>query len=556
MIRPQGARLQPYCANPGLAPPTGSHHFLAYNLGRAAGAQFRDSLSKSIAEPEWKQRSKMETAKRLRGSEPRSAKDGAKKAELGEYGVLIGGIWLKTGDAIEVHSPFNDALVAVVHRAGPKEIEQAIATAVEAFQVTRKLPAWKRAEVLMKVSQGIAARREELARTIALEAGKPIRTARLEVDRAAFTFQVASEESKRIYGEVIPLDWLPGTEGRVGQVMHVPLGPIVGIAPFNFPLNLVAHKVAPAMAAGNPIILRPASATPVSALKLGEIILESGWPEGGYAVVPSATKHAAPLIEDPRIKLLTFTGSPAVGWALKARAGRKRVTLELGGNAGVIVHEDADLKYAAERVAWGGFSFAGQSCISVQRVYIAQPVYEEFADDLVPRVKALVLGDPLDEKTDVGPLIDAGAAERLESWVQEARAGGAEILVGGGRKGTLFAPTLLASLQESMSVSCQEAFGPVVGLYPYTDVYQAIRSVDSSEFGLQAGIFTQDLNTVQKAFDEIQVGGLMVNDVSTFRIDHMPYGGVKQSGLGREGLRYAIEEMSEMKLLTFNRRTT
>ncbi|HLE73662.1 MAG TPA: aldehyde dehydrogenase family protein, partial [Anaerolineales bacterium] len=219
----------------------------------------------------------METAKRLRGSEPRSAKDGAKKAELGEYGVLIGGIWLKTGDAIEVHSPFNDALVAVVHRAGPKEIEQAIATAVEAFQVTRKLPAWKRAEVLMKVSQGIAARREELARTIALEAGKPIRTARLEVDRAAFTFQVASEESKRIYGEVIPLDWLPGTEGRVGQVMHVPLGPIVGIAPFNFPLNLVAHKVAPAMAAGNPIILRPASATPVSALKLGEIILESGW---------------------------------------------------------------------------------------------------------------------------------------------------------------------------------------------------------------------------------------------------------------------------------------
>jgi len=496
----------------------------------------------------------MEATKRLRGSETRSAKDGSKKAELGEYGVLISGHWLETGDAIEVHSPYDDALVAVVHRAGPKEIEQAIAAAVEAFQVTRKLPSWKRAEVLMKVSQGIAARREELARTIALEAGKPIRTARLEVDRAAFTFQVASEESKRMYGEVVPLDWLPGNEGRVGQVMHVPLGPIVGIAPFNFPLNLVAHKVAPALAAGNPIILRPASATPVSALKLGEIILESGWPEGGYAVVTSATKDAAPLVEDPRIKLLTFTGSPAVGWALKARAGMKRVTLELGGNAGVIVHDDADLKYAAERVAWGGFSFAGQSCISVQRVYVAQNVYEDFVDDLVPRVKTLVVGDPLDEKTDVGPMIDAGAAERLEGWVQEAKAGGAAILAGGSRKGTLFAPTLLASLEESMSISCQEAFGPIVGLYPYKDVYQAIKNVDNSEFGLQAGIFTNDLNIVQKAFDEIQVGGLMVNDVSTFRIDHMPYGGVKQSGMGREGLRYAIEEMSEMKLLTFNRR--
>jgi glyceraldehyde-3-phosphate dehydrogenase (NADP+) len=473
---------------------------------------------------------------------------------LGEVGFLLGGKWLKTGDAIEVHSPYDDALVAVVHRAGAKEIEQAIAVAVEAFQVTRKLPAWKRAEALMKVSQGIAARREDLARTIALEAGKPIRTARQEVDRAVFTFQVASEESKRIYGEVVPLDWLPGSEGRVGQVMHVPLGPIVGISPFNFPLNLVAHKVAPAMAAGNPIILRPASATPVSALKLGEIILESGWPEGALAVLPSSTEDASLLVEDPRIKLLTFTGSPAVGWALKARAGMKRVTLELGGNAGVIVHEDADLKYAAERVAWGGFSFAGQSCISVQRVYVAQNVYEDFVDELAMRVKALVIGDPLDEKTDVGPMIDLAAAERLEGWVNEAKAGGAQVLTGGSRRGTLFAPTLLSSLQESMSISCQEAFGPVVGLYPYTDAFQAIKNVGNSEFGLQAGIFTNDLAIVQRAFEEIQVGGLMVNDVSTFRIDHMPYGGVKRSGLGREGLRYAIEEMSEMKLLTFNHR--
>ncbi|MGH2581927.1 MAG: aldehyde dehydrogenase family protein, partial [Anaerolineales bacterium] len=294
--------------------------------------------------------------------------------------------------------------------------------------------------------------------------------------------------------------------------------------------------------------------TPLSALKLGEIILESGWPEGGFSVVPSATKDANPLVEDPRIKLLTFTGSPAVGWGLKARAGMKRVTLELGGNAGVIVHEDADLTYAAERVAWGGFSYAGQSCISVQRVFVSQTVYEDFVDGLIPRVKALVVGDPLDEKTDVGPMIDVGAAERLESWVDEAKSGGAHVLLGGQRNGTLFEPTVLSSLSESLSLSCQEAFGPIVGLYPYVDAADAIKSVDKSDFGLQAGIFTNNMKVVQRAFDEIEVGGLMVNDVPTFRIDHMPYGGVKQSGFGREGLRYAIEEMTEMKLLTFNNR--
>lgn len=493
-----------------------------------------------------------EEIKRLRGSEARKARGGT--SELGEYGALLNGQWVKTGDAIEVRSPYNDALVAVVHRAGPKEIEQAIADATRAFQVTRKLPSWKKADVLMKVSEGILARREDLARTIALEAGKPIRTARLEVDRAAYTFQVAAEESKRHYGEIVPLDWLPGTENRVANIHRVPLGPIAGIAPFNFPLNLVAHKVAPAMAAGNPIVLRPASATPVSALKLGEIIQEAGWPDGGYSVVTSATKDAAPLIEDPRIKLLTFTGSPAVGWSLKGKAGMKRVTLELGGNAGVIVHDDADVKYAAERVAWGGFSYAGQSCISVQRVYASAKIYEDFVDDLIPRVKALVVGDPLDEKTDVGPVIDSGAADRVEEWLAEAKAGGAEVLAGGKRDGNLVEPTVLASLKEDMNVSCQEVFGPLVGLFQYTDVNQAIHSVGASDFGLQAGIFTQDMNIVNKAFEEIEVGGLMVNDVSTFRIDHMPYGGVKQSGFGREGLRYAIEEMTELKLVTFNNR--
>ncbi len=498
----------------------------------------------------------MTTPERLRNASSikKAASGSSEKPRLGEFGCYIGGEWIKTGDAVEVRSPFDDSLVAVVHRAGPREIETAIAKATAAFQVTRKLPSWKRAEALEKISAGIAARREELAQTIALEAGKPIRTARAEVDRAVFTFKVAAEESKRNYGEIVPLDWLPGTEGREAQIRRVPLGPVVGISPFNYPLNLVAHKVAPALAAGDPIILRPASQTPVSALKLAEIISASGWPMEAFSVVPSATKDAAPLVEDERIRLLTFTGSPAVGWSLKARAGRKRVTLELGGNAGVIVHSDADTAYAAERIAWGGFSYAGQSCISVQRVYVHADIYESFAEQFVQRVKALKVGDPLDETTDVGPVIDGGAAERVEAWVKEAEKGGASLLAGGSRKGNLWQPTVLSGLQSSMRVSCQEVFAPLVGLYRYTDVNQAIAAVDDSDFGLQAGLFTHDLGIVKRAFDDIEVGGLMVNDVSTFRIDHMPYGGVKQSGFGREGLRYAIEEMSEMKLLTFNDR--
>ena len=497
----------------------------------------------------------MTIPERLRtASDKKTAGHGNEEPRLGGYGCYVAGEWMDTGDAIEVRSPFDDSLVAVIHRAGPHEIETAISKAATAFQVTRKLPAWRRADVLEKISAGIAGRREEFAQTIALEAGKPIRTARLEVDRAVFTFKVASEESKRIYGEVVPLDWMPGTEGREAQVRRVPLGPIVGISPFNFPLNLVAHKVAPALAAGDPIILRPASQTPVSALKLAEVISASGWPSEAFSVVPSTTQHAAPLIEDERIKLLTFTGSPAVGWGLKTRAGRKRVTLELGGNAGVIVHRDADVEYAAERVAWGGFSYAGQSCISVQRVYVHEDVYESFVKNLVPRVNALKLGDPLDEATDVGPLIDQGAAERVEAWVAEAQKDGAKVLTGGSRSGNLWQPTVLAEVQPAMRVSCQEVFAPLVGLYRYSDISRAIAALDDSDFGLQAGLFTRDMDVVRQAFDDIDVGGLMVNDVSTFRIDHMPYGGVKQSGFGREGLRYAIEEMSELKLLTYNHR--
>lgn len=493
------------------------------------------------------------TVERLRDATATAASlDGASQAELGEYGALVDGQWLRTGDAIEVRSPFDNSLVAVIHRAGANEIESSIAVAANAFATTRKIPSWQRADILQKISDGIQARHEDFSRTIALEAGKPIRTARAEVDRAVFTFKVAAEESKRNYGEIVPLDWMPGMENRIAHIRRVPLGPVSGISPFNFPLNLVAHKVAPALAVGNPIIIRPATQTPVSSLKLGEVILEAGWPAGAFAVVPSTTEHASPLVEDNRIKKLTFTGSPAVGWALKRRAGRKRVTLELGGNAGNIIHSDANVAYAAGRVVMGGFSYAGQSCISVQRIYSHTDVYEEFVDEFVPRVEALKVGDPLDEETDVGPLIDSGAADRVDAWLKEAVADGAEVLTGGARDGNLWQPTVLAAIEEDMRVSCQEVFAPIVGLYRYNNIDQAISAVDASDFGLQAGLFTNDWNIIESAFDRIEVGGLMINDVSTFRVDHMPYGGVKDSGFGREGLRYAMEEMTEMKLITFN----
>ncbi len=473
----------------------------------------------------------------------------------GEFGIRLGGHSRETGETYAIRNPYDGAEVAVVHRAGAEEVEEAIARARNAFQETRRLASWQREEILGTISRSITARSEELARTIALEAGKPIKTARVEVDRASFTFRVAAEESKRIYGEIVPLDWLPGAEHRVAHVHRVPLGPIAGITPFNFPANLVAHKVAPALAAGNPIIVRPASQTPLTALILADIVYASGWPPDAFAVLPSSTDVARPLVEDDRIKLLTFTGSPAVGWALKSRAGRKRVTLELGGNAAVIVHRDADVAYAAERIAWGGFTNAGQTCISVQRVYVHADVHDLFVRELVDRVESLKVGDPLDEETDVGPVIDASNADRIEEWLDEATGAGATVLTGGSREGSLWQPTVLGDVSEGMRVSCEEVFAPVVSVNKFSDIDAAIDAAGHSEFGLQGGLFTNDTRVIERAFDRIDVGGLMVNDVSTFRIDHMPYGGVRSSGSGREGLRYAIEEMTELKLIAFNNRS-
>jgi acyl-CoA reductase-like NAD-dependent aldehyde dehydrogenase len=471
-----------------------------------------------------------------------------------ELGILVNGETVRTGATFEVRSPFDGAPVATVHYAGPAEIERAIAGAVRAFAATRLIPSWKREAVLDAIAAAIAGRREELAGVIAREAGKPIRTARLEVDRAAFVFRVAAEESKRIHGEIIPLDWLPGTEHREAHVRRVPLGPIAGITPFNFPLLLVAHKVAPAIAAGNPVIVRPGERTPISALLLGRIVLDAGWPADAHAVIPCTIPDTARLVEDDRIKLLSFTGSPPVGWGLKARAGRKRVTLELGGNAAVIVHRDADVAYAAERVAVGGFTYAGQSCISAQRIYVHDAVYDAFTAELTRRTAALKTGDPLLEDTDIGPVIDRAAADRIAEWLEEATSAGAKVLAGGTRRGSLWEPTVIEGAPASARINCREVFAPLVSLTRYSNVTEAIALANAGDFGLQAGIFTHDERIITEAIDGIDAGGIVINDTSTFRVDHMPYGGVKQSGFGREGLRYAIEEMTEMKLVVYDRK--
>ncbi|HEY2431246.1 MAG TPA: aldehyde dehydrogenase family protein [Vicinamibacterales bacterium] len=475
-------------------------------------------------------------------------------SRLGDFGILLHGTRVETGSTFDVRSPYDGSLVATVHSAGAAEIERAIAAAARSFETTRRLPSWKRAAVLERIAAAVAQRRDEFAETIALEAGKPIALARVEVDRAAFVLRVGAEEARRITGEILPLDWLPGTEGREALVRRVPLGPIVGITPFNFPVNLVAHKVAPALAAGNPLILRPGPRTPVSALLLGRLILDAGWPPDALAVFPCSNDDTLHLVEDDRIKLLTFTGSAPVGWMLKSRAGRKRVTLELGGNAAVIVHADADAGHAAERVASGGFAYAGQSCISAQRIYVHAAIYDAFSAAIVARARALKIGDPLDESTDVGPVIDAAAADRIGEWIDEARAAGAVVLTGGVRHGSVWEPTVIEGAPATARVNCRELFGPVVSLTRYDEIGQAIAAANDSEFGLQAGIFSHDQRVIDAAIDGIDAGGIIVNDSSAFRVDHMPYGGVKQSGLGREGVRYAIEEMTESKLVAYTRR--
>jgi glyceraldehyde-3-phosphate dehydrogenase (NADP+) len=466
--------------------------------------------------------------------------------------LLIANEWVDAPDTIAVRSPHTGEVVGEVARAGPGQMERAVGAAVRGFEETRKLSSARRAEILQKAASGLARRREELARTITLENAKTIRLSRAEVDRGVATFTIAAEEAKRIGGEVLPLDLNAQSEGRVGLTRRFPLGPILAITPFNFPLNLVAHKVAPSMAAGNTMVLKPASATPLSALLLAEVLVEAGMPAGMVNVTPCAAELADRFVADERFKLVTFTGSPAVGWELKKKAGKKRVLLELGGNAAVVVHEDADVDLAVERAVMGAFAYSGQVCISVQRIYLHEKIADRFTEKLLERARKLVLGDPLDEKTDLGPMIDEAALRKTSEWVDEAARGGARVLLGGKRQGRFFPPTVLENVGTEMKLHGQEAFAPVVNLYRYRDFPEALRAVNDSAYGLQAGLFTRDVGRVFLAFEGLEVGGVIVNDVPTWRIDHMPYGGEKDSGQGREGVRYAIEEMTELRLLALN----
>jgi len=475
-------------------------------------------------------------------------------AEVATHGFLVDGKWVEDGDVVDIKAPYDGAIVGRVFQGRRSHAEAAIAAAVKAFGTTRRLPAFERQRVLRRVAEGIAKRKEEFSRTLCQEAGKPIKAARTEVERAIFTFSVAAEESTRIYGEYLPLDWQEYTAGRWGIVKRFPIGPIAGITPFNFPLNLVAHKVAPAIAAGCPMVLKPAPQTPLSSLLMAEVVQQAGWPDGALNVIPLSNDDAALLVTDDRLKMISFTGSAAVGWQIKKNSGKKKVILELGGNAGVIIHNDADIEYAAERCVAGGFGYAGQTCISVQRILVQQSVYGKFTDMFLAGVKILQIGDPLDESTDVGPLIRESDAQRAVDWVQEAVRGGARVLCGGNRKGSIVEPTVLTGTKPEMKVNCQEVFGPVVTVEPYAEFHEALRQINSSAFGLQAGLFTRDAKLMFQAFEELEVGGLLAGDVPTFRIDHMPYGGVKDSGIGREGLRYAIEEMTEPKLMVMNLR--
>jgi acyl-CoA reductase-like NAD-dependent aldehyde dehydrogenase len=465
------------------------------------------------------------------------------------YGPFIKGEWVRGARDGEVRNPYDASPVASISWGGPDQVEQAIQATVEAARRAALVPAYERQTILARASEAVTDRADELAQVLAKEAGKPIKHARGEVARAAVTFSLAAAESRRVVGETLPLDVSPNGQRRLGITKRFPLGPIAGICPFNFPLNLVAHKVAPAFACGNAIVVKPASATPLSALMLAEILRDAGAPAGTFNVVPCSAKDASPLVEDDRLKMITFTGSAEVGWDIKARARHKRVCLELGGNAAMVVEPDTDIDRAVDRAVVGGYAYAGQVCISVQRILLHERIYDSFVERFCQRVSSLRTGDPLSEETDVGPVIDEASAARIEEWITEARDAGGKVLVGGNRKSQLVEPTVLAEVPKECRVVCEEAFAPLTVLAVYRDFEDALRSVNDSRFGLQAGVFTSSLSKALHAFEILEVGGVIINDFPTFRVDSMPYGGVKESGFGREGVAYAIEEMTEPRLL-------
>lgn len=466
-----------------------------------------------------------------------------------EQKFLVAGEWRSGKGALDVKSPYDGSIVATVRKPGKDDVEAAVAAAAGVFEESRKLPVHARAEALSHISKRLAERADEVATVIAREGGKPIKWAKVEAGRAVSTFRWASEEVRRQGGEVMRLDTEESLGSRLGIIRRFPLGPVLGIAPFNFPVNLVAHKMAPALGVGAPIVIKPASQTPLGSLLLGELFLETDLPRAMCSVLTLGGADTEALVTDDRFAKITFTGSTEVGWGIREKAPKKAVTLELGGNAGVIVHDDADLDRAAQRIAFGGYYQAGQSCIAVQRVLVHADVAETFTSKLIAEVEKLKVGDPMSPETDVGPLIDQGSLERVAAWVDEAVQAGAEVLTGGKREDPFYLPTVLSKTTDRMKVRKEEIFGPVVTVESYTDYSTAIAEVNNTPYGLQAGVFTADIERIMVAHRDIQVGGVVVNDVSSFRADQMPYGGTKDSGVGREGLRYAMEEMTEAKIL-------
>jgi len=467
--------------------------------------------------------------------------------------MYLAGEWAESEETLDVVNPYDGSIVGTTYLASHAQLETAIIAAERAFTTSRKMPIYDRVNLLQAFAARLKSQLDDVVRILAMEAGKPIREAEVEVDRGVFTIETAAEEAKRIAGDVIPLDLLPSSKGRFGIVRRFPIGPIAGISPFNFPLNLALHKLAPALASGNPIVLKPPSRDPLTMLTIAKMLDEIGVPKGLVSILPMNRDVGDAMVADERFKLLSFTGSPEIGWDMKRRAGMKKVVLELGGNAGVVIDEDADLAFAATRVRTGAFAYAGQVCISVQRVFIHERVYDEFLDRLVSETQGIKSGDPLDRTTDLGPMIDDKAAERSQSWIEQAVAEGATVVTGGKADGRFFQPTIIENAAPTSFVCSREAFAPLVTLFKVPSFGRAIAGLNDSIYGLQAGVFTNSLEKALVAFEEIEAGGVIINDVPTYRIDHMPYGGVKASGLSREGLRYAIEDMTEPRLMVVNR---
>ena len=465
---------------------------------------------------------------------------------------MLGGVRTSSKQPITVTNPYNGETITRVYLGNHTHLDQAVEQATEAFSRMKVLPAYARAEILSTISQHISKKRDEFARTLSLESGKTIRDAQAEVGRSIFTFQYAAEEAKRLHGEWVPLDLQESSRCRWGIVRRFPVGVVAGITPSSFPLNLVSHKLAPAIACGNTVVIKPSTRTPITALMLGEVVCSAGLPPGALSVIPCSDADTTKLVTNPGIAMVSFSGRADVGWTLRELTADKRVTLELGGNVTAVVHDDCDLDLAVRKCVQGSFASAGQVSVSVQRVCVSKKIFDDFLRRFTHLTKALQLGDPIDPDTDVGPMISEERASEAMSVVEQAVEGGAAVVSGAKLTGTLFSPTILTNTKRSMSVWRQEIIAPVVVVEPYRNYDEALDMVNDSDFGLQAGVFTNDMRLIWRAYETLDVGIVIANDVPTFRIDHMPYGGVKRSGFGREGIRYAIEEMTEPKLLGAN----